>query len=240
MSHEIYMKNKGVYDTFQFLAGRAKDVDFAPSLILISGCQDSQLWEDGDQNGLFTENLLKVWDSGNFSGDYRKLWQEIGSHMPPSQTPNFSTLGDTNDFQQQRPFKIVTEQFDPSGSVLPVMEVLGAATRSRSDSAPNFQIDTAGAPYYIVEFATELDLFDSEHHDSDRTPEKFWASWSESPVFAMSNGFYPMPNSVWDKLKQSDQIYFRVGTTSTQGGWQDYRVSVPDEATDGPSLSLAA
>ena len=34
-------------------------------MILISGCQDNQTSMDGDHNGAFTEQLLRVWDQGN-------------------------------------------------------------------------------------------------------------------------------------------------------------------------------
>ena len=36
--------------------------ELGASLLLISGCQDNQLSLDGDRNGLFTEQLLAVWD----------------------------------------------------------------------------------------------------------------------------------------------------------------------------------
>ena len=62
ISRDLYQKRKREYDTYQYLAGRARDVDFGPALILISGCQDSQLSQDGDVNGLFTQNLLEVFE----------------------------------------------------------------------------------------------------------------------------------------------------------------------------------
>ena len=43
---------------------------FKPAVILISGCQDNQTSMDGDHNGAFTEQLLKVWNDGAFSGSY--------------------------------------------------------------------------------------------------------------------------------------------------------------------------
>ncbi len=41
---------------------------FDASLILISGCQDNQTSMDGDHNGAFTEQVLKVWNQGAFKG----------------------------------------------------------------------------------------------------------------------------------------------------------------------------
>ena len=37
--------------------------------LLISGCQDHQSSADGEENGLFTGTLRKVWNGGQFAGD---------------------------------------------------------------------------------------------------------------------------------------------------------------------------
>jgi hypothetical protein len=237
ISQELYLKRQREYDSYQHLAGRPRDADFRPALILISGCQDSQLSQDGDNNGLFTQNLLQAWDNGNFSGDYGRFHSAIASNMPPDQTPNFFTLGDVSEFSPQRPFSVTTQSFDPAGPS-PRISVEGSSTRSRADTAPNFVVDTQGAPFYIVEFATELSLFDTANHDADRNSGNFYGTWSESPVFKADNGFYPMPNNVWQSLSAADQIYFRVGTTTAETGYPDYRVSTENDATSGVSLSI--
>jgi metacaspase-1 len=79
------------------------------SVILISGCQDNQTSLDGDHNGAFTEQLLRVWDNGRFDpdhGDYVKFHGTIKAAMPSTQTPNLFTLGRTAEFAGQRPFTI--------------------------------------------------------------------------------------------------------------------------------------
>jgi hypothetical protein len=79
------------------------------SVILISGCQDNQTSLDGDHNGAFTEQLLRIWDDGRFDpkrGDYVKFHGIIKAGMPATQTPNFFTLGPTARFARQRPFTI--------------------------------------------------------------------------------------------------------------------------------------
>lgn len=116
------------------------------------------------------------------------------------------------------------------------MGVRGDTTRSRSDSAPDFTIDKQGAPYCVVEFATDISLFGSQANE--RNPSNFYGTWSESPVLEVSNGFYAMPNSVWNALKSADQIYFRTGTTTSETGWENYRVSTDDGASDGPFLTI--
>ena len=77
------------------------------SAILISGCQDNQESMDGTFNGLFTGTLRAVWNGGEFEGDYRAFQKAIRGRMPPTQSPNFFTVGPRNPkFEQQHPFTI--------------------------------------------------------------------------------------------------------------------------------------
>lgn len=131
-----YTQNKDFYDKLQHqLAGdvsrtsRSADPDAAlsalhatgstrltgiagkikASVILISGCQDNQTSLDGDHNGAFTEQLLRVWDDGRFNpehGTYVNFHATIKAGMPATQTPNFFTLGAVATFSKQRPFAI--------------------------------------------------------------------------------------------------------------------------------------
>jgi hypothetical protein len=83
--------------------------DVKASVILISGCQDNQTSMDGDHNGAFTEQLLRVWDDGRFNpehGTYVNFHGTIKAAMPPSQTPNLFTLGPVATFAKERPFTI--------------------------------------------------------------------------------------------------------------------------------------
>jgi hypothetical protein len=75
-------------------------------IVLVSGCKDNQTSADGDHNGRFTEQVLKVWSHGRFSGDYPRFHAEIVAGMPSDQTPNLYTLGPVGAFLRQRPFTI--------------------------------------------------------------------------------------------------------------------------------------
>jgi metacaspase-1 len=79
---------------------------FPPAVILISGCQDNQTSMDGDHNGAFTEQLLKVWNHGSYSNNYAKFYAEIKAAMPASQTPNLFALGKAANFVKQTPFTV--------------------------------------------------------------------------------------------------------------------------------------
>jgi hypothetical protein len=103
-----YRQNKEFYDeilsrpTLKNAQAKVK-----ASVLLISGCQDNQLSSDGDFNGLFTANMLRVWRDGKFKGNYRTFHKKIVDRMPPDQTPNYFRVG-INDptFEAQKPFTI--------------------------------------------------------------------------------------------------------------------------------------
>ena len=79
---------------------------FKPGVILISGCQDNQTSMDGDDNGAFTEQLLKVWNNGTFDGNYAAFHARIRARMPASQSPKLFTLGAVGRFLTQKPFTV--------------------------------------------------------------------------------------------------------------------------------------
>ncbi|MES2990440.1 MAG: caspase family protein [Pseudomonadota bacterium] len=79
---------------------------FNPTVILISGCQDNQTSMDGEHNGAFTEQLLKIWNAGTFRGDYNAFHAHIRAGMPRSQSPNLFVLGRAASFLKQKPFTV--------------------------------------------------------------------------------------------------------------------------------------
>ena len=79
---------------------------FKPAVLLISGCQDNQTSMDGEHNGAFTEQLLRVWDHSKFTGSYGAFHARIRSAMPASQSPNLFTLGPAAAFVAQAPFTV--------------------------------------------------------------------------------------------------------------------------------------
>lgn len=104
---KTYKANKKLYDGLQKANPKGDKVAVKSSILLISGCQDSQLSADGDRNGLFTANLLKAWNKGKFTGSYRLFHRRIEDRMPPWQTPNLSIVGAANTaFVAETPFTI--------------------------------------------------------------------------------------------------------------------------------------
>ena len=79
---------------------------FNPTVILISGCQDNQTSMDGDHNGAFTEQVLKVWNQGGFQGNYGNFHARVKARLPATQSPNLFTLGAAGEFLAQQPFSV--------------------------------------------------------------------------------------------------------------------------------------
>ena len=80
--------------------------DFKPAVVLISGCQDNQFSMDGDNNGAFTEQVLRVWNEGRFKGSLAQFHARVRHALPPTQSPNLFALGPATGFLQQAPFTI--------------------------------------------------------------------------------------------------------------------------------------
>jgi hypothetical protein len=103
-----YRNNKTFYDRIlKAKVLQEKQPAVKATILLISGCQDNQLSADGDFNGLFTAQLLKVWKNGAFKGDYKKFHKMIVNRMPPDQTPKYFKVGAANPkFEAQKPFTV--------------------------------------------------------------------------------------------------------------------------------------
>jgi hypothetical protein len=102
-----YKANQAAYDDIQAQCEDSESVEVAASVILISGCQDSQSSMDGSEYGLFTGTLLHVWREGKFKGNIKTFHRRIVEHMPFYQVPNLFKVGTgTGKFERQRPFMI--------------------------------------------------------------------------------------------------------------------------------------
>jgi metacaspase-1 len=104
----VYRENKTFYD--KILKDKSlmdAEDDVKASVLLISGCQDSQVSQDGDANGLFTSQLVHVWNQGNYKKNYRQFYKAIYNLMPPNQQPNYYRTGRIDPkFEKQLVFHI--------------------------------------------------------------------------------------------------------------------------------------
>ncbi|MEV7615094.1 caspase family protein [Streptomyces sp. NPDC089799] len=102
---EIFARDRDFYEGLQRELRNGNGGRPAQNAVLIGACQDNQLASDGQVNGLFTEQLLKVWQKGAFRGDYRTFHRDIQKRMPAIQSPNLYTTGQPT-FLEEKPFTI--------------------------------------------------------------------------------------------------------------------------------------
>jgi hypothetical protein len=112
-----------------------------------------------------------------------------------------------------------------------IPSIMGPEFISATDPAPSFDVDTAGAPYFIVEVATEAWLLDGNVADSERREDKFYATWQDSEL--QTGGTYDLPEEIWERLQVEGALYYRVGTTTSETGWGNYKVSTEDADVEG-------
>jgi metacaspase-1 len=107
VAKETYAQNKDLYDGIQERCHSSDDAEIGATVLLISGCQDNQLSLDGDRNGLFTQQVLAVWDDGQWTGSHPTFHKAVAAKMPPTQSPNYSPVGAANaPFEHQTPLTI--------------------------------------------------------------------------------------------------------------------------------------
>jgi hypothetical protein len=101
-----YRAHRDLYDAIQRTVPSAPKADVTATVLLISGCRDDQLSSDGFSNGLFTENLLGVWDKGAWNGGgHPEFHEAIRSQMPDDQQPVYTRVGSPDpEFEQHKPF----------------------------------------------------------------------------------------------------------------------------------------
>jgi hypothetical protein len=242
-----YTRFRDDYTASQYLTGDEHSIVVNASVLLISGCQDNQTSADGDPqssyplNGLFTGALLTVWGDGSFQGSYKQFHQAILDKMPPQQTSNYFKVGvDNPDWEAQRPFTVDASASSGGTSASSNPTVTGPASLSRdTDSAPSFNANTAGAPYYIFEMTTDTSLFSNL---DARSATNFYGSYNDSSVpNRLTGATFTLPDSAWQSLKSADKLYYRIGTTTSQSGWDNYVASTPDDqAATAPSISITS
>ena len=125
----------------------------AASVIQFSACLDDQSAMDGDENGVFTAALLRVWDRGRFTGNYEKFHHCIQQELAGmEQKPDLFRPEPVDPaFSQQRPFTLVGAELnldiegirmngaqasDPDPEVAPDHHVADAADDGPPDGDP--------------------------------------------------------------------------------------------------------
>jgi hypothetical protein len=234
-----YEHNKSQYDALQFASGSRTRAAMDATVLLISGCQDNQLSNDGDGNGLFTGTLLTAWNDGGFSGSYRAFQKAIVDQMPSTQTPNYFVAGAPNpDFEAQSPFTVGASRqtgshAGPSSNGKQPIE--GPARVARTAPPPAFTVNPGDGRYYAVEVAAAPVLFDAGH-SVERADDNYYASWNDSSL--MRDSIYALPSPVWDRIRRASQLYYRIASSSSPASWTDGQVSNQPTDTGIPEMQI--
>ncbi len=143
VQRQVLTTHRAQYEKIRAKTPSRSEISLAASVILISGCQDNQESAEENGHGVFTAALLKHWDRGRFIGDYRALHEAIQRDLPPTQSPNFLTVGTPwLAFQRQIPFTI-----DP-----PSPEGEPEDPASESDATPLVQVVDVQSDVVVVRF----------------------------------------------------------------------------------------
>jgi hypothetical protein len=229
-AQQVYNAHRDLYRTAQWISGKGDRSSVNACILLISGCQDNQLSADGDGNGLFTGTLKEVWDGGSFQGSYYAFYQQIADKMPPSQSPNYYTAGQSDSaFEAERPFT-VGDGVSPNTNPTPTTtytdpSVTGPSSSDRNGAAPTFTLDSGGRGYCTFEITSDLGVFSDYNLMTDAN---FWANWNDSSVASrLSDTNFPLPDGAWQLAQSNDLLYYRIGATSSpsDSGWDDYAVT---------------
>ena len=138
-------------------------------------------------------------------------------------------------FEAQKPFTIEAPATTPSVPERP--SVTGPDSAERDGDPPTFDVVTGSNQYYVFEITSDPQLFNDS---SRRTSDNFYATWDDSSAPSRLTGAsYTLSQDAWDRLKSADQLWFRIGTTSSETDWDNYAVSTDDDQGDSaPSLEV--
>jgi len=103
---EVNKTHRDLYTRIQMTTRGNENVDIAASVITLAACADDQTAGDGRDHGLFTQNLLSVWNDGAFRGGYREFLNAIKG-CTAGQEPSYLFIGTPNaPFENEKPFTI--------------------------------------------------------------------------------------------------------------------------------------
>jgi subtilisin family serine protease len=123
----------------------------------------------------------------------------------------------------------------------PAPIVTGPESWSRDAGPPTLNIDPGPGRYYAIELAADPSLLNAALRGADPNPNRFWASWVESPLSLSPT--YPVewvvPSQVWERLNVHARIYYRIWASDAGSSWTNALASTADEAYgSAPSLEL--
>ncbi|MDH3552335.1 MAG: S8 family serine peptidase, partial [Gammaproteobacteria bacterium] len=109
----------------------------------------------------------------------------------------------------------------------------GPSEHVASAPPPQFMVDLLDHQWFGVEIATRPELLNArDYQDERRTSPNFYASYRRGLSHAEGSTVFAVPVAVWERLRTSPTLYYRVLTSSTEESWQNTRTSLPDDQAD--------
>jgi len=175
------------------------------------------------------------------AADVKRILQQTADRIGPASSYNSAGHSDIFGYGRVNALAAVraaqgggTETAEPT--------ITGPETISRTDPAPMFQVDASPNQYYVVEVATTQGLLNTAN-SSQWTATNHYGSWEDSPFFTAST--YTLPTAVWERLRNGNELYYRVWTSSSNSGWADtvstepacMQITAGQSTASGPSIS---
>jgi hypothetical protein len=102
-------------------------------------------------------------------------------------------------------------------------KVAGPARIERSGAAPSLRADPRPRALYAVEIASDPSLFDPAQAAA-RQAANYFATWTRSPSF-IAQPDYSLPDDVWQQLRASAALFYRIWGNDAAGRWHNGLVS---------------
>lgn len=79
----------------------------------------------------------------------------------------------------------------------------------------------------------------SVHSGLNRVNPESYGGWDDPGVGRFEAGDFSPPQRIWERLCDADRLYYRVGSTTSANGWDDYIVTTgDDDGRAAPSVQI--
>ncbi len=119
----------------------------------------------------------------------------------------------------------------------PQPTVTGPSRHSRAGGGPQFQVNPQPHFYYAFEVGTDPVLL-TPASAALRNDSNYFATWNRAPSF-VADPIYQLPDDVWQRLKGSAALHYRIIANGAGGRWQSPIPSTPNGAPL-PSVELTS
>lgn len=116
-------------------------------------------------------------------------------------------------------------------------DIVGPASHPVAGPPPTFEVDPSPNAFYVVEVATEPEVFDIANFGDLQTDANFYASDMDEPFLTAPR--YALPMDVWTRMRRPGPLYYRIWTSAAADDWVDWDVTTPDASYfAAPSIQL--